>query len=304
MKIRYFFRYIFCVSFSLVLAGCATQSSCQPTPVALLSISFRHGEPVFPARIDGLPATMLFDTGALLSSVSPTGVKQFHLPVVFDRRLTLNGVGGSARNATAQVKTLAFGGAVAGGLRMPIVRAPVSSNPGQRAVSGAIGNDILAHYDEDIDFPAHQVFLLKTGDCTTLTPWSGPAATVHFSLARGDTAIAFPMRINGEPVTAILDTGATNTVLSPGTFARISAHGPHPQRLGEHFSRGIGARHTRVTAYRLNSLSVGGVLMAHPVVTVLHHAVLPFGLVILGENFIRHHELFIDHQTNTLYVHP
>lgn len=304
MKIIYFFRYVFGVSLSLALASCAAQSTCQPKPVALLSISFRHGEPVFPARMDGQPATMLFDTGAIISSVSPAGVKQFHLPVVFDRRLTLNGVGGSARNATTQVKTLAFGGALAGGLRMPIVRAPVRSDPGQSAVSGAIGNDILAHYDEDIDFPAHQVFLLKTGDCTTLTPWSGPAAKVHFDLARGNSAIEFPMRINGQSVTAVLDTGATNTVLSPGTFARISTHGPHPQRLGTHFSQGIGARRAKVTAYRLNSLSVGGVRMAHPVVTVLHHAVLPFGLVVLGENFIRRHELFIDHQTNTLYIHP
>jgi hypothetical protein len=247
---------------------------------------------------------MLFDTGAIISSVSPAGVKQFHLPVVFDRRLTLNGVGGSARNATAQVKTLAFGGAIAGGLRMPIVRAPVESDPGQSTVSGAIGNDILAHYDEDIDFPAHQVFLVKAGYCSTIEPWSGPADTVHFDLARGNTAIAFPMRINGHAVTAVLDTGATNTVLSPDTFARITRHGPRVHPLGTHFTTGIGAHRAKVTAYRLQSLSVAGVQLTHPVVTVLHHAVLPFGLVILGENFIRRHELFVDHQTNTLYVHP
>ncbi|HQT87001.1 MAG TPA: retroviral-like aspartic protease family protein [Acidiphilium sp.] len=297
-------RCLFGVSLGLALAGCAAQSTCPPKPVALLTISFRHGEPVFPARINGQPATMLFDTGAIISSVSPAGVKQFHLPVVFDRRLTLNGVGGSAHNATAQVKTLAFGGAIAGGLRMPIVRAPVNSDPDQSAVSGAIGNDILAHYDEDIDFPADQVFLLKTGYCSTLKPWSGPAATVHFELARGNSAIEFAMQINGHPVTALLDTGATNTVLSPGTFARISRHGPRPHRLGTHFTTGIGAHHAKVTAYRLQRLSIGGVRLKHPVVTVLNHAVLPFGLVILGENFIRRHELFIDHQTNTLYIHP
>jgi predicted aspartyl protease len=112
------------------------------------------------------------------------------------------------------------------------------------------------------------------------------------------------MQINGHPVNALLDTGATNTVLSPGTFARIGRHGPRPHRLCTHSSTGIGAHHAKVTAYRLHSLSVGGVRLTHPLATVLHHAVLPFGLVVLGENFIRSHELFIDHQTNTLYIRP
>ncbi len=287
----------------LALAGCAAQTACQPKPIALLTISFRHGEPVFPARIDGKRATMLFDTGAVLSSISPAGVKQFGLPVIFDRHLTLTGVGGSARNAMVQVKSLTFGGAVAGGLRMPVVRAPVTSNPGQRAVSGAIGNDILAHYAVDIDFPEHQVFLLKTHYCSIIKPWSGRAVMVHFSLA-DNNAIEFPMLINGHQVTAALDTGSTNTVLSAETFAQISDHGADAKRLGTHLGHGIGARAVRLTAYRLNTFSVGGVRLNHPVVGVMPHAVFPFGVVILGEDFIRRHELFIDHQTKTLYIHP
>ena len=303
MSIARFIRFVLHLSMGLALAGCAAQTACQPKPIALLTISFRHGEPVFPARIDGKPATMLFDTGAVLSSISPAGVKQFGLPVIFDRHLTLHGVGGSARNALVQVQSLTFGGAVAGGLRMPIVRAPVAHRRGQNAVSGAIGNDILAHYAVDIDFPEHQVFLLKTHYCSIIKPWSGRAVMVHFSLA-DNNAIEFPMLIDGHRVTAMLDTGSTHTVLSPSTFAHVSDNGLDAKHLGTHFGHGIGAHAVRVNAYRLDTFNIGGVRLNHPVVAVLPHAVFPFGIVILGEDFIRRHELFIDHQTDTLYIHP
>ncbi len=297
----------FCGLGLVLLAGCtASDPVCKPTPIALMQVHFFHNEPVFDATMNGKAVPMMFDTGSEISVITPQTVARLHIPRLHSRFMTLIGPGGSVRTSEAFVKQFQMGVAVGVGFKFPVVTL-ADRHTGLARIGGAIGEDVFHNYDVDIDFPHRQAFLISSRHCQVVIPWNGALHPVHFRIAH-DGAAEFPITMNGHRVEAIFDTGSSGNLGSSGTlmnrslFNDLGLNSDHPQKIREAHGLGIGGYGFHVAVYRLHDAEIGGVVWRHPIVGVGGDSGEMGSVVIVGESFIRHHEIYISYPRRTLYV--
>jgi hypothetical protein len=204
-----------------------------------------------PVWLDGRPARLLLDTGAARSVLTLAAVRRLGLPGDAWVDTLLRGAGGrleSHRNADVAQ-------ASAGGLRL-------FQRPGQAlsfsvttqflgAADGLLGGDILRHCDIAVS-AAGTVALSPAGRLAR------PARGVALSPLFPDL-LCVPVTLDGQALTALLDTGASASLLNARGLHRMGrlAAGPegHIQALG-------GA--TQVQAHRFARLVVGPLTIEGP----------------------------------------
>lgn len=284
------------------LAGCAApREACKPQPIALVRMHFIHNEPVFNGVMNGARVPMLFDTGAQGSLVTPRVVQRLRIPVFYNRNIKLYGAGGFTRAPMAKVVRFQMGVAVGTSFTFHVAQLEDRRKPGLRSLGGVIGDDVFQNYDIDLDFPHDQALLIDTASCSSVVPWSGPLHPVRFRRARNGAA-EVPVLIDGRRVTALLDTGAAGTVMSRGMFDRLGLGRDHPVVIRHGHGTGVGARRFRITVYRLHTLAVAGVVWRDPVIAVGSDIGEMGSFILLGENFIRQHEIYISYPRRLLWV--
>jgi predicted aspartyl protease len=200
----------------LVLASCPSDAACDLVQVAQVPIALENHLFIIPVTIDGHPIDMLLDTGAQKSLLGESAVQRLRL--VRDARsyTSLMGLSGSAASPDARIDSISIGAAV-----LSVQRLPVNSFGGNQPFEGILGLDILGGYDLDIDGPKLELTLYRVRRCETAPPpWDGPAAPIAgFSTRAG--ALKFPFKLDGIEGTGFLDTGASNTVITPQMAQRL-----------------------------------------------------------------------------------
>src|SRR5262249_46637795 len=93
--------------------------------------------------------------------------------------------------------------------------------PGDQPI-GLIGSEILRNYDLDFDFAAAKLNLIEPDHCKgKVVYWPAQTiATIPFEVGRG-FQIRLPLLVDGKPMTALLDTGASVSGMSIDTAKRI-----------------------------------------------------------------------------------
>jgi predicted aspartyl protease len=267
-----------------------------------MQMSFLHQVvPVFYATMNGEPVRMLLDTGAGVSIITPATARAAKLPPYPHHDMRLSGLGGEVYVHTVTVRNFRIGTAAGFVFHFPVVRIFGTSNPLHGAIDGIFGADILRNYDVDLDFPTHQVILMAVNHCVVTAPWRG-AHPVRFRVLRGGQ-IVFPITINHRPVIALLDTGSSDNIMLASLFRASGLSATRPKFLRPLTGHGIGGRVFKNKLYGFNTASIGGMTVNHPVIAVGGQS--PLGSrVIIGESFIRRHEIYISYATRTLYIRP
>jgi len=196
-----------------------------------VTIPFRIGvdrRPYIDVRVNGRPATFVIDTGSGFTVIS-------------DEAAARLGVGAMARGGTSQ--------GVGGNGKFPIVYGLISSvQLGEEKIGsvpcfirrfhgsaarsddakadGFIGLSVLSNFTAEIDYKTQQLSLTREVDDSTPQPGAGASTTVIPFRTTQNGLISVETQLDdSRSVNAILDTGASSTVLSSAAVKRLEMRG-------------------------------------------------------------------------------
>jgi len=300
---RFALLWLLRLSVLLVLAACAapalppTHAGCRVQRRTDLKLTVARDFLLVPVTLDRARALLVVDTGAETSTITPEAVARLKL-----RRdgghATLVGVAGALQSETVRLQWLDLGGIVWPEPSLSVGALPPF--PGaEPPVAGLLGADLLARYDVELDIPSRRMALYSVTGCGQYPP---AGETDALPLSRTGSGLVFvSAMVDGQPVRALLDTGARTTLLSRRTAARLGVSGDmltdDPTRSGV----GIGLADVTVHRHRFNEVRLGSVVARRMVVDVvdLH---LPGVDMLLGMDFLASHQVWISYATGRLFL--
>jgi len=127
-----------------------------PTTRKTVQIPFVPGSPVLvSARINGVgPVTLVFDTGADRTLISPFALSRLGISIEPATRVQIRGVTGTAQGDAIWVESVEVGDAKVGPLLI------VVHDSGLKGAEGLLGRDFLGHFNITID-PREQKVTLQ-----------------------------------------------------------------------------------------------------------------------------------------------
>jgi predicted aspartyl protease len=246
------------------------------TSVDIITVS--GGRPGIGAKIMDKPVTLLVDTGGASSMISRSVVRELSLPVSQAQMEVVN-VAGQRSHEQVRLPSITLGTLRQEGAYFMIDPADVPKE--ERSFDGVIAPDFLSRVDADFDFAAKKLNLVSPNHCEgKVVYWSAPAsapalAVVPFRMDRSGH-ISLPVRLDGQRVNAILDTGAYNTALNLDIARRtfsVDTNGPDVQKMGQV----EGGYKADIFRKQFKTLSIEGVAINSPVIDLLPDLMSPPG---------------------------
>lgn len=204
---------------------------------------------ILPVTLDGQTARMVLDTGAERSVITRAAVRRLGLKLDPWVDTTLRGAGGMLEtHANADVRAASLGGAA------------LYQRPGSPALSlavtrdlpgadGLLGGDLLQHVTLDLDFPQ-----------ATLTLGPARIATAVPLRRLWPDLLLAQLQLDGCSLTALLDTGATNSLVNARGLHRLglalAGHAVPSWALGGAFA---------VVPHRFTELRIGALTLPNPI---------------------------------------
>jgi predicted aspartyl protease len=246
------------------LASPALADECRLTRVASLDMTDTgDGRFYVPVTIEGATELMLVDTGAPATTVEKKTVSDLHLIThrLFEGEFIT--AGGVEITDIAVIHSLGIDQ-----LQAPDVRALIwPSQPRDPRMAGTLGVDLLGNYDVDLDFAAHKMNLMSSDHCPgKVVYWTAGAVAVVPIHVVEDGHIIVPVTLDGHEVDALLDTGASTTILHLEAAQNIFGLQPGAPDTPE-----IGRSQGGTSYYRhtFKTLALEGLTIGNPVVTVI-----------------------------------
>jgi predicted aspartyl protease len=202
----------------------AAMASSAPAPAAsaemcrltlLTSVQMQPmsgGTMLAPVTLENAPKLMLVDTGGLTSQLWESTAKNFRFPE-HQGSMDLIDIDGNIANKTVRVGRFRLGALQNQDIDFQIYPNQ-AVNLGDERIVGLLAPNLFAAYDIDFDFGANTLSYFSQKHCDgKIQYW--PAATVAvvpFTTPSGH--ISIPVTIDGHKLTAIIDTGASNTIMT------------------------------------------------------------------------------------------
>jgi predicted aspartyl protease/lipoprotein NlpI len=203
---------------SLCLAGAsmAASTTCHLSQVEMPVRIVNH-RPVAFLKLNGTEVPMLVDSGAFFSMLQPATAAELKLPLgELPRNLSVHGYAGRIESKLTRVEQVTLGATT-----LRDVEFIVGGNELGSGIRGVLGRNFLSMADTEYDLAHGMVRLVfPEGACdkTPLAYWAGDAPLIEaplLSRKRDDSnAIRVPVSVNGQRLTAVMDTGAVSTRLT------------------------------------------------------------------------------------------
>src|SRR5579883_1329274 len=206
----------------------AEAESCPIERKATLALGRAGGFLTVPVSINGTAVTMGLDTGAQ-TVVTPDVAARLHLPRDWRRKTRALGTTAVFIANNAIIRDLEFSGAHYEWKSVAAVslidKIPFGSFTMKFDLGGLLGADILSNYDLEFDFFERTLTLYSVRGCVAMTPpWTGDFTATPFQVTP-QRRIVLPVEVDGKKLTAIFDTGAYETFLSPAAAAKLGLSG-------------------------------------------------------------------------------
>jgi predicted aspartyl protease len=200
------------------LAGSAV-ADCSIERRASLPVTMLGFMPTVAATIDGKPVRLGVDTGAQGTVLTPDAVERLGLPRDSQHFTTAIGRTGRILVSNAILGEFDFAGEVQRGKSVAVIALgqPLAA-PGQPMMDGIVGAELLSRFDLDLDLPHRRLTLYRIENCSKVTPrWrQADYRALSFTLPRSGRPV-LPVQLDGRDVTAIFDSGASASLLSPAS---------------------------------------------------------------------------------------
>lgn len=212
---------------ALVLAALApapalADDDCGYSELATVPLSFpgNGGHAVLQGQINGKPVPMMVDTGAHRTMLVESEVERQGLPKILQTSF-VSGIGGGASLYSTRLQQVAIGPAEAHYTTMAVI-----DSLGRSGYGAVVGADFLLQSDLDIDFAGKRLTFYQAGTCggwgeQWLAFWDPKAGKIPAHNRRSnDRRPVFEVLLNGQKVRAIIDTGASVSILDVRAAAR------------------------------------------------------------------------------------
>ena len=258
---------VLALALPLALAACTSRDARPPTsasvgaPVDIAVQRGVHGHVLLPVRVRNRDTFFLLDSGASADGLSPRFAAMLGLSG--EEKAQAVGAGGDAGSAPiVTLPALTVGPAI-----IPAHRATVEDfAPDEPGVGGLFGRNFLLLHDTEIDLAHGRLRLFPAGSSRTRAELATPSfSRVPFTQAMGLPRVT--VRIDGgQPVPAIVDLGATASIVS--AQAASSAGPSQPAVGGGGAAVGADGRATAVTPRMFGSVRIGDVEIQRPTLLV------------------------------------
>jgi predicted aspartyl protease/tetratricopeptide (TPR) repeat protein len=259
--------------------------------------------PVATVQLNGVEVPMLVDSGAFYSMMSAATAAQLNLKL----RRPPNGF--TIQGHAGAVEALRVTTVDEVGLQLATLKKVdffVGGNELNAGIMGILGRNFLSAADTEYDL-AHGVLRLvfPKGDCekANLAYWAGDApvieAPIETSGRRNDTAVRVLTKINGERVTALMDTGAPGTSLSLRAARRAGIRQEDMKSHGR--ASGIGAGYAEQWIADIASFEMGGEKISHNRLPISDVDSYDHGML-LGLDYFLSHRVYVSRLQGKVYA--
>ena len=279
-----------------VLLAAAPAQACQWVRRAEVPVRVIEGFPIVPAEIGGMPVSMLLDTGAQGHLVLPEAASSLGLRGVPGRTVRVFGTGGARDVAAVMLQGLALGGAAVPALMTPVIALPGVPRTAP-ALAGILGAPLLAAYDLDLDVPGGRIGLYDGRDCGATPPPIGPRMTILALDVTPEGEAFLPVRVNGENLLALLDTGARATLITERAARRLGLGAP----ISANTARGVDGEALPLQHVRAREMQVGNDLRLDVPISIAPLQ-LGRGDMLLGLDYLGQRRVWVSYATGRVAI--
>lgn len=261
------------------------------------------GRPLIPVTVEGHEHLFVVDTGGVDTMLTYATAQALRLRAGPTRAGRFVFVNGDTAPSTARATSFRIGQLPLGRFNF-LITPPSMALPG---AAGALGPDIMRHYDVELDFAAGRFNLFTQEHCDGgVVHWTRrPSAVTTFALDDSGHMTAVAM-LDGRLVDVIIDTGAvaTSMTLEDATAEfGLRLDSPGVQVVDD----GGGDRTDAVYAHRFRSLNLEGIEIRDPTVVIRpdRTGLRTAGLrpeLILGISELRKLHLYIAYRERKIYI--
>jgi predicted aspartyl protease len=276
-------------------AGCGTSR------IGEITVATLHNLPIVTFLANGVPVTLLLDTGAETTILLPAVARRIGAQpprVEFDRHI--RGLTGSL--ATSEVELRSF---TAGGVPMPWLRVRVASVQIPSVffgpLDGVLGVDTLSNFDVDLDLPHHRMVFYRKQSCPRAAPaWTEPFETIAVGRSSGDH-LFFPVRLDGHRFYAFADTGSQASVLTARAALVLGVTEAALARDRPTVTQGVAADQLSSHLHRFSRLEIGEEVLRNPALIVADVDLSDADLV-LGVDFMISRRIWLSYGSQQIFI--
>lgn len=302
------------LAFALMAASAAAGAAdatpkCKFERITELPIWIEHGRPVTVGYLNGRKIGILIDTGSGPTFVERLALERLGVPGFRDVSLRSSRGDTGFAGHTVQIQEFRLGRAVRKDWQVLV--SPEDSFGSDIAVS--LGQDFFSNIDVEFDFPNAAMRLYQAEHCgqTPLSYWMEKGPSNEAVIERG-TRLRLTVQVNGQPVRAQLDSGASNSVIDAHVAERLGVtrksqgvieggcaaglgRDPIDTWIGQFESVMIGDERIRNTRIRIGDLSQGIVNRSSK------SELQQLPEMLLGADFLRSHRVLVANSQDRMY---
>ncbi|MHA6205983.1 aspartyl protease family protein [Dyella soli] len=289
-----------CVGLGLLLAGHARADGCHLSDYGTLPVEMVGARATTMVKINGNDTRFILDTGAFFNFMSTAnaaalGLKLEQAPMGYH----MGGIGGEQSIQQAHVKEF--------GILDTTLKNVDFVVGGTDAGEGLLGANLLDFADLEIDLAHGKLTLFKAEHCdkSSLAYWvkdgNYNVADIEPPEESFDRRTFFDVMINGKKVRAVLDSGASATVLSRRAAERAGIDVNGPRAHASNNTIGIGAKPVKTWTVEVDTFSVGSETIQHSQMLVLDGNMGDRTDMLLGVDFLLAHHMFIANSKKKAY---
>jgi predicted aspartyl protease len=258
-----------------------------------------RGHLLVPVTVDGREQGLFaLDTGATSSVLTPEFADRLGPDLERGVQMQYHGAHESADVQMAEIESLRMG-EVSGDAGEAIIMDLSHVNGPDMTLDGIVGNSFLDRYDLVIDFPESRIELLELGSLADAAAGFSTATDI----AKGMGALIYlDIVVNGQPMTALLDTGSGRSAInSAGVEALGLQVPPMPENPAMHLMHAPAIPNLEIT---LGEATLTSDTPVHIMDLSVFEAI---GLsdrptMLLGTNFLRDRRVGIDYSARRIYL--
>jgi len=295
--------------------GAAEPSKCALVRVAEWPVRLEHNKLIVDGAVNGQKVGIMLDTGAARSMILRSAATRLGLPMRQARGYRMFGIGGETYVEAARIDEFSIGQAARKGWSVVVA----GERSLGRDVVFILGEDFFHDVDVEFDLAHHAVRLFQPRDCdgVALAYWAlNGASEVEIERISSQAQILLTVQINGQPVTALLDSGAGASVLTLRDAARLGVTPETPGVVAGGRSAGLGQKSVENWIGPFASFAIGNETIRDtkirfadiwkdatytPVASHLAKRLEGLPAMLLGADFLHAHRVLVAHSQRKMY---
>lgn len=292
--------------FLAALAGCATPrdnfdfETCGVRPRLAIPVEMQGNIPLMRATVKGVPATFVLDTGAVSVVLTEPALRRFGLGTDARTINVVSGVGGTARTFAGHLEDFRIGDLDVPDHKVSVL--PPTAGISTTGIDGLFGVSVLSIFEIELDLPRRLVTLYAGRLCpdTLAPPWVAQARVLDASRSERGRFIV-PIVLDGKVLTALLDTGASRTVVATDVALALGITPETLARDPQATMSGAGPQTAAAAIHRFGEINVAGQRFANPTLYVSTRAE-PGLDMILGADYLANRRLWLSYARRRVFI--